>query len=180
MSTILQIPTPVSISAHSIPQNQPIKAATIRVIQDPGIKLSRAAWLIDVGPCSVSNINAYICNRRHPTLTEDGITIYGSAANPVSASPTPFSLQHLQVSHIFSMFSPATRQIPGVISTRLSQLARPTHRQYSTPRPPPRSPAPQSKSNFPIIPIVILIAISSGSYALLVKSRTGQQTTRAN
>ncbi|KAJ5242454.1 uncharacterized protein N7469_000781 [Penicillium citrinum] len=44
---------------------------------------------------------------------------------------------------------------------------------------PTSSSAPnQSRSNFPIIPLVIIFALGSGSYALLVKSRTGVNQSR--
>ncbi|KAJ5817962.1 hypothetical protein N7447_007970 [Penicillium robsamsonii] len=79
------------------------------------------------------------------------------------------------------MFSLA-RQFSGVRSkplilkkfTRSTQVP---HRLYSNPprSSPPRAPsAPQSsRSNFPIIPIILITAISSGAYVYLVKSRTG-------
>ncbi|KAJ6078719.1 hypothetical protein N7467_008472 [Penicillium canescens] len=77
------------------------------------------------------------------------------------------------------MFS---HQLTGVISKPIVTGVRTTipHRLYSSPprsspRPPP---APQSRSNFPVIPIIALLAISSGAYVLLVKSRTGQAPTR--
>ncbi|OQE31411.1 hypothetical protein PENSTE_c001G00062 [Penicillium steckii] len=45
----------------------------------------------------------------------------------------------------------------------------------------PTSSAPnQSRSNFPIIPLIIIFALGSGSYALLVKSRTGVNQSRAS
>lgn len=74
---------------------------------------------------------------------------------------------------------------PRVLTTSLTRST-PSHRLNSTSnRPnsdkPPQRPAsaPQiSRSQFKILPIVILIAIGSGSYALLVKSRTGQSQSR--
>ncbi|KAJ5120595.1 uncharacterized protein N7515_009983 [Penicillium bovifimosum] len=78
------------------------------------------------------------------------------------------------------MFSLA-RQFTGVISKpRVLPHLKSTlpHRLYSTrssPRTPP--PAPQrSRSDFPIIPIILITAISSGAYAYLVKARTGINT----
>ena len=48
------------------------------------------------------------------------------------------------------------------------------HRLYSTP------PQPKNRSQFPILPILALIAVSSGSYVFLVRSRTGLQTPQRN
>ncbi|KAJ5747238.1 uncharacterized protein N7511_008934 [Penicillium nucicola] len=79
------------------------------------------------------------------------------------------------------MFS---RQLAGVFSKPIISGVRTTsHRLYSSapkpsPRPSPRPPAPQSRSNFPVIPIIALFAISSGAYVFLVKSRTGQSPGR--
>ncbi|KAJ5782790.1 hypothetical protein N7457_004564 [Penicillium paradoxum] len=44
-----------------------------------------------------------------------------------------------------------------------------------------RTPAPQrSRSDFPIIPIILMTAISSGAYVFLVKSRVGNNPSRSN
>ncbi|KAJ5558473.1 hypothetical protein N7535_008686 [Penicillium sp. DV-2018c] len=81
--------------------------------------------------------------------------------------------------------SSLARQFTGVISkprvlpTHQLKSTQLLHRLYSTPRssrhtPPP---APQrSRSDFPIIPIILITAVSSGAYAYLVKSRTGINT----
>ncbi|KGO40859.1 hypothetical protein PEX1_039290 [Penicillium expansum] len=80
------------------------------------------------------------------------------------------------------MFSLA-RQFSGVrskplvlTSQKFTRSTQVPHRLYSNaPRSsPPRAPsAPQtSRSNFPIIPIILITAISSGAYAYLVKTRT--------
>ncbi|KAJ5491470.1 hypothetical protein N7539_003037 [Penicillium diatomitis] len=69
-----------------------------------------------------------------------------------------------------------TRQLTRfTISQRLSSSNAPKSSSSSS-RP---SPAPQNdRSQFKILPIVIIMAIGSGSYALLVKSRTGQAPQR--
>ncbi|KAJ5752461.1 hypothetical protein N7520_009378 [Penicillium odoratum] len=76
-----------------------------------------------------------------------------------------------------SLFS-TTRTITGVFSKpQFLSIARSSgpHRLYSTRPPTPNNNAPQnSRSNFKVLPIIALLAISSGSYVLLVKSRTGQ------
>jgi hypothetical protein len=55
------------------------------------------------------------------------------------------------------------------------------HRLSSNSQPRRPSSAPQNTRNqFKVVPILILIAISSGSYALLVKSRTGQSQRPSN
>lgn len=61
-----------------------------------------------------------------------------------------------------------TRQLPP----HQPSLVRP----YSS-SPPPRRPSPpsQSKSDLPIVPILVLIAIGSGSYVLLARSRVPQK-----
>ncbi|PYH93514.1 hypothetical protein BO71DRAFT_410155, partial [Aspergillus ellipticus CBS 707.79] len=46
------------------------------------------------------------------------------------------------------------------------------HRPYSSSPPPPPA-SPYSRSNFKILPFLTIIAIGTGSYVLLVKSRTG-------
>ncbi|KAJ5458236.1 hypothetical protein N7475_009624 [Penicillium sp. IBT 31633x] len=87
--------------------------------------------------------------------------------------------------------SSLARQFSGVlskprvlVSQKLTRSTQVPHRLYSTPprSSPPRAPsAPQSsRSNFPIIPIILITAISSGAYVLLVKSRTGVRTSRPN
>ncbi|KAJ5200222.1 hypothetical protein N7491_008978 [Penicillium cf. griseofulvum] len=83
------------------------------------------------------------------------------------------------------MFSLA-RQFSGVrskplllTSQKFTRSTQVPHRLYSSPpRSSPREPsAPQSsRSNFPIIPIILITAISSGAYVYLVKSRTGINT----
>ncbi|KAJ5902354.1 hypothetical protein N7495_002882 [Penicillium taxi] len=66
-----------------------------------------------------------------------------------------------------------TRQLlTGALSKSRSLPVRlsSSSRLYSTgPKPPPKK-----DSDFKILPILALIGISSGSYLLLVKSRTGQ------
>ncbi|KAJ5975301.1 hypothetical protein N7481_009008 [Penicillium waksmanii] len=47
----------------------------------------------------------------------------------------------------------------------------------STPRPSSSAPQ-QSRSNFPVIPIIAIFLLGSGSYILLVKSRTGVSQSR--
>ena len=89
----------------------------------------------------------------------------------------------------FSMFSLA-RQFSGVrskplaFSQKFTRSTQVPHRLYSNPprSSPPRAPsAPQSsRSNFPIIPIILITVISSGAYVYLVKSRTGVPTSRQN
>ncbi|KAJ5088241.1 hypothetical protein N7456_011857 [Penicillium angulare] len=76
-----------------------------------------------------------------------------------------------------SLFS-ATRQATGIFSKpQFLSLARSSpHRPYSTPRPPPNAPHNQQRSQFKILPIIAILALGSGSYVLLVKSRTGQPT----
>lgn len=80
-----------------------------------------------------------------------------------------------------------SRQLSGAFSKSFksnSLLARSSgpHRLSSNSGQPQRpSSAPQNTRNqFKVVPILILIAISSGSYALLVKSRTGQSQGPAN
>ncbi|KAJ5702833.1 hypothetical protein N7488_010381 [Penicillium malachiteum] len=76
-----------------------------------------------------------------------------------------------------SFFS-ATRQVTGVLSKpQFLSIARSSgpHRLYSTPRPPNNAPHTQ-RSQFKILPIIAILALGSGSYILLVKSRTGQNT----
>ncbi|KAJ5825909.1 hypothetical protein N7474_003047 [Penicillium riverlandense] len=71
--------------------------------------------------------------------------------------------------------APASHFLSGRI--QLTTLSR---RAYSTPsRPPPPPPPPSSnsphtnRSHFKILPILAIIGLGSGSYVLLVKSRTG-------
>ncbi|KAJ6109709.1 hypothetical protein N7486_001944 [Penicillium sp. IBT 16267x] len=75
-----------------------------------------------------------------------------------------------------SLFS-ATRAATGVFSKpqflSIAQSSGP-HRPYSTRPPTPKTPQ-TSRSNFPILPIIAILALGSGSYVLLVKSRTGQK-----
>ncbi|KAJ5977841.1 hypothetical protein N7501_001183 [Penicillium viridicatum] len=83
------------------------------------------------------------------------------------------------------MFSLA-RQFSGVrskpllfTSQKFTRSTQVPHRLSSnSPRSsPPRASAPQSsRSNFPIIPLILITAISSGAYVYLVKSRTGINT----
>ncbi|EPS25947.1 hypothetical protein POX_c04322 [Penicillium oxalicum] len=74
-----------------------------------------------------------------------------------------------------SAISPARYLMRSSISSRLSSNNAPQSSSSSR-RP---SPAPQNdRSQFKVLPIVIIMAIGSGSYALLVKSRTGQAPQR--
>ncbi|KAJ5082075.1 hypothetical protein N7532_011118 [Penicillium argentinense] len=65
-------------------------------------------------------------------------------------------------------------------SSAFARSSGPHRLNSSNQRSPPRpSSAPQqSRSNFPIIPIVAIVALGSGSYILLVKSRTGVNQAR--
>jgi hypothetical protein len=68
---------------------------------------------------------------------------------------------------------------PRVLTTRQFNPNQLPHRLYSTPRSSPRTPPPapqRSRSDFPIIPIILVTALSSGAYVYLVKSRTGVNT----
>ncbi|KAJ5553018.1 hypothetical protein N7494_002396 [Penicillium frequentans] len=75
-----------------------------------------------------------------------------------------------------SLFT-ATRTATGVFSKpRFLSIARSSgpHRLYSTRPPTPNNPQ-TSRSNFPVLPIIAILAIGSGSFVLLAKSRTGQK-----
>ncbi|OQE44782.1 hypothetical protein PENCOP_c002G05388 [Penicillium coprophilum] len=87
------------------------------------------------------------------------------------------------VAPLAPFYNSITRQFSGVrskpliLSQNFTRSTQVPHRLYSNPprSSPPRAPsAPQSsRSNFPIIPIIIITAISSGAYIYLVKTRTG-------
>ncbi|KAJ5936343.1 hypothetical protein N7454_004978 [Penicillium verhagenii] len=73
-----------------------------------------------------------------------------------------------------SFFS-VTRMATRVFSkSQIPSIARSSGpRPYST-RPTPKDAPQMSRSQFKILPLIALLAISSGSYVFLVKSRTGQ------
>ncbi|KAJ5166623.1 uncharacterized protein N7482_005404 [Penicillium canariense] len=73
---------------------------------------------------------------------------------------------------------------PSFTPTSLARLSGPQRLSSTAPKssPPQRpSSAPQNdRSQFKILPILTIIAIGSGSYIFLVKSRTGQAPQRSN
>lgn len=70
-------------------------------------------------------------------------------------------------------FTP-TQLFRSSIPQRLSSSNAPK----SSPPPRPTSAPHNDRSQFKILPILAIIAIGSGSYVFLVKSRTGQSTQR--
>ncbi|OQE32390.1 hypothetical protein PENFLA_c001G01497 [Penicillium flavigenum] len=98
-------------------------------------------------------------------------------------SGMPWNMGNCKLGYRSRQFS-GVRSKPLAFSQKFTRSTQVPHRLYSNPprSSPPRAPsAPQSsRSNFPIIPIILITVISSGAYVYLVKSRTGVPTSRQN
>ncbi|KAJ5744008.1 hypothetical protein N7533_008878 [Penicillium manginii] len=78
----------------------------------------------------------------------------------------------------FTTRSLLSRPLPsGLAQRRLNSSTSSNNKPGSTPRPSSHAPQ-QSRSNFPVIPIIAIFLMGSGSYILLVKSRTGTNQSR--
>lgn len=100
--------------------------------------------------------------------------------SPVARAPSPSNLlpQSLSVAGSSSSSSAANSAVVLPRSSLIARSSAPHHRcqqqqqqlrAYSTSRP---SPSPHNdRSQFKVLPFVVILAIGSGSYVLLVKSR---------